>query len=212
MCGLIYSSAAERSQRIVSANMARAGRNKGAFTYTAVVQALGVPVPGETATVDPSAVGLLGPGVFHLQAPTCEESLPHPASHRNTLLWHNGIIKPEGCEMLRNDSEVYHNPDESWDTQLLVNYLAAHPMHTDEAMEMLSNLPGSFACILAYDGMLLAFRNAISPLFTNGEDLSSVRVDSAYASIEPGRILTHAMGGWIATSRKFICKHNPYDL
>lgn len=209
MCGLIYSSSEERSARYVTANLARAGRNKGAFTFTEIRRSMGGSFAGPVQSVSTtSAQPLSGAGVFHLQAPTCAESLPHPATWGEVALWHNGIVKPEGIRLLQELT----GSEEKWDTKLLAMFLAEHPPGSEMFRTTMGKIPGSFACVLLHKQSLLAFRNAISPLYTNGEDLSSVPVWACDTMIKPGLVLTLATGGWVSTAINFECEHNPYDL
>lgn len=97
--------------------------------------------------------------IFHVQAPTTEvrdfESI-HPAQLDYSLLWHNGILKPETIEDLQSK---YNMPEEKWDTKLLLRHLLETNLPED--------IDGSFACLF-YNGVALrAFRNEIAPLFVD---------------------------------------------
>lgn len=117
--------------------------------------------------------------VCHIQAPTGEtrgiESV-HPASHNESLLWHNGIIKEYDCARLRTKQKS----TEMWDTKLLLKE-AIDPFNFSAN---LSEVNGSFACILyePINGMFV-FRNALSPLFIGKRCISSVKCDLADSSI-----------------------------
>jgi glucosamine 6-phosphate synthetase-like amidotransferase/phosphosugar isomerase protein len=118
--------------------------------------------------------------VCHIQAPTGEtrgiESV-HPASHNESLLWHNGIIKEYDCARLRTKQKS----TEMWDTKLLLK----EAMDPFNFSANLSEVNGSFACILyePINGMFV-FRNALSPLFIGKRWISSVKCDLANNPIQ----------------------------
>lgn len=100
--------------------------------------------------------------IVHSQAPTTESDSQysiHPASfaHKEcqdtSLLWHNGILKPKTIQQLREDTGL----GTMWDTQLLLNYMVGKGN--------LSEVDGTFACLMYHMGELYMFRNEISPLY-----------------------------------------------
>lgn len=100
--------------------------------------------------------------IVHSQAPTTENvsiKSVHPAMHHNnevrdiSLLWHNGILKPKTINMLKQATGI----DSSWDTELLLYHMVYKGN--------LSEVDGSFACLMYHMGDLYMFRNEISPLF-----------------------------------------------
>ncbi len=212
MCGLIFAARPEVWPEVVVANLARAGRNKGAFTYTEYV-------PGNTLT----AVELLdtsravsGPdyafkeaGITHLQAPTSAASRPHPAQAPKTLVWHNGLFQPAGMgimqEMLRSKAE--------WDTELVA--LAVAQGFESMAFATLGVIPASFACIAFHDGNLYAFRNSIAPLYVDekrGDTLSSVKTGDVSIELTAGVVYWFREGVWQQSSFGFEVSHNPYGI
>lgn len=100
--------------------------------------------------------------IVHSQAPTTENDSRysiHPASFAHnecqdtSLLWHNGILKPSTIRFLKTETGI----DTTWDTQLLLNYMISKGN--------LSQVDGSFACLMYHMGEMYMFRNEISPLF-----------------------------------------------
>lgn len=92
--------------------------------------------------------------IVHIQAPTSASTAIHPAQIDYSLLWHNGILKPETIEDLQSK---YNMPGENWDTKLLLRHLLETNLPED--------IDGSFACLF-YNGVALrAFRNEIAPLY-----------------------------------------------
>lgn len=113
--------------------------------------------------------------IVHSQAPTTENSdikSVHPAAffHNEvgdmSLLWHNGILKPKTINMLRETTGIAS----TWDTELLLHYMVYKGN--------LSEVDGSFACLMYHMGDLYMFRNEISPLFIDFEmNISSTRFE-----------------------------------
>lgn len=212
MCGLIFVNRPAIWPDVVKANLARAGRNKGAFTYTAYA-------PGLTAAemLDTNRVasggdyGFPRPGVTHLQAPTSIASRPHPAQAPNTLLWHNGLFQPSGIARMQSVTESASE----WDTALIA--LAVSRGFDSDAFLELGKIAGSFACV-AYTGQrLYAFRNAIAPLYIDAvtlDTLSSVPVGGVNTALKPGVVYEFwdEGGRWEETSYRFESSHNPYGI
>ncbi len=100
----------------------------------------------------------------HSQAPTTDSTTDniHPASIKNHLMWHNGIIKQKTL------------PENVWDTHWLLSRII------NEGWDILSTIDGTFACVL-YDGTkLYVFRNEISPLFYDEQfNFSSTKFDGS---------------------------------
>ena len=109
--------------------------------------------------------------VGHTQAPTSKHekgsSTIHPANIENYYLWHNGIVKQRNINKGVWDTE--------WLTQLLYN----------EGFQALSNVDGSFACVLYRDPCeLYVFRNDIAPLFFDENmNISSIKLSSHYFAL-----------------------------
>lgn len=195
MCGLIYHNG-EVWNEIIKKNLERAGTNKGAFTFTptfiderdAALTALGViSTFGASEEIDTDS---WESGVFHMQAPTSEHSRPHPAKSGKWLVWHNGILKQK---------EIDKHAPIKWDTEVLAHLLDKF------GAAGLAGLDGSFACI-AYNRTtkrLIAFRNRLAPLFTNGSSLSSVRIDESWWALESNCVYLLNVDKWEMTSYKF---------
>lgn len=211
MCGLVYSyyGGAPVVKPLVAANLARAGRNKGALTFTPIILSF-----GHTGVGSPVILGSTDEiasdhacGVYHLQAPTSEASLPHPAAQGPYRLWHNGIVKPAGMDWLHDRTGCVS----AWDTQRLAALFSACVENGFDFSDF-GKVEGSFACIAYSEGALWAFRNEIAPLYTDGKNLSSVAIDMSYVALKPGVIYTLRTGGWIPTGMGFECTHNPYGI
>ncbi len=113
--------------------------------------------------------------VIHSQAPTTEnasEDSIHPAAlHHNEVrdisyLWHNGILKPKTIKQLQEETGL----GSSWDTELLLHYMVTRGN--------LSDIDGSFACLMYHMGDMFMFRNEISPLFIDFDmNISSTKFE-----------------------------------
>ena len=89
--------------------------------------------------------------IIHIQSPTSKVKRHHPAYYGYYHLWHNGM----------KDSRYLETNE--WDTSTLVRGI------DEVGLEFLDSFQGSFACILHRHGHPLSFfRNAISPLYMNG--------------------------------------------
>lgn len=100
----------------------------------------------------------------HSQAPTTDASTDnvHPSNINDTLLWHNGIIKQR---------VISH---QIWDTQWL------HEQILEKGWDVLSEIDGTFACVMYKNNNLYAFRNEISPLFYDDDfNFSSTQFDNS---------------------------------
>lgn len=149
--------------------------------------------------------------IIHSQAPTTEnaaEDSIHPAAHLDTgitysYLWHNGIIKPKSIKYL----QTVTNSESTWDTQLLLQYITQS--------ENLSNIDGSFACLMYHKGEMFMFRNEIAPLFTNFDlTISSVMQGGDISfSVVPNKVyklnLANDSTEIVST---FVTKNSPYIL
>lgn len=141
--------------------------------------------------------------VAHQQAPTTDASSKdsiHPAQIDTSLLWHNGIIKENDVVRLQ---QLYET-DEKWDTKLLLNH------YLDSGN--LSDIDGTFACLLWLDYEFRIFRNEISPLFCNDKgDISSTKFDGSQP-IPPNKVLTFRpqSNNMFEVMSEFTTKENPY--
>jgi hypothetical protein len=133
--------------------------------------------------------------VAHSQAPTTESKNIHPAVYGDSLLWHNGIVKQKEL-----------TPG-TWDTVWLLENILNYDWG------WLSNVDGTFACVMYRDGNLYVFRNEISPLFIDSHfNISSTKFDGSY-SLTPNVVwklnfdtkLLDAVG-------YFTTKENPYYI
>lgn len=141
--------------------------------------------------------------IAHQQAPTTEAKgvqAIHPAYEDESLLWHNGIIKADDIARLQRLYET----DEKWDTKLLLrDYLDTGN---------LSQIDGTFACVLYSDYQLRIFRNEISPMFYNEQgDISSTKFEGSM-SVPANKVLSFTPNEEVLLSQisEFTTKENPY--
>lgn len=131
--------------------------------------------------------------IGHSQAPTTEATSIHPAADHGMLLWHNGIIKQKEL------------PENTWDTLWLLNKIK------EFGWSYLSEVDGTFACVLYSNYTLYIFRNEISPLFMDDElNISSTKFDNS-KSIEPNTVFRiDITGKKLIPVATFTTKENPY--
>lgn len=212
MCGLIFCADPMMWPSLVAANLERAGRNKGALTFTAWRDGLTL-----EETIDTQRVVEAGsdydfgkPGIVHLQAPTSSYSLPHPATAHGVLVWHNGLFQPSAIEAMQKATTC----GSGWDTELIAAAVA-HGFDSAPFLE-LGMIAGSFAVIAWKSGRLWAFRNSIAPLFRLpcGSTLSSVATTLVSEPLRPGvvYVLDDGQGVWTDTGWTFPVAHNPYGI
>ncbi len=145
--------------------------------------------------------------VCHVQAPTTEISNStsniHPAVYNGMFLWHNGIIKDFEVARL----QTKYNTTETWDTALLLREL-----DSNDFLENLSDLNGSFACILVDGSDYFVFRNEISPLFYDSNlNISSVKFpNSIPVPANNFFMLDFELLELVDLDMKFETKENPY--
>jgi len=133
--------------------------------------------------------------VAHSQAPTTDTKNIHPATYGNAMLWHNGIIKQKNIT------------EGTWDTAWLLEQIVNY------GWSSLSNVDGTFACIMYYGSELFIFRNEISPLFIDSDlNISSTKFDEC-EYIKPNVVhklnLEHKIYEPVAY---FETKENPYYI
>lgn len=143
--------------------------------------------------------------ICHVQAPTTDNrdvKSIHPARHEGMLLWHNGIVKNFDVARLMTK----YNQVSSWDTMLLLREIS-----NDDWLLNLSEVNGSFACVLYDEGSVFVFRNEISPLFFDNDlNISSVKFEGS-DSIPPNRVFMVSQDlGLIDIGCEFHTKENPY--
>lgn len=143
--------------------------------------------------------------IVHQQAPTSnklsEENI-HPASHDESFLWHNGIIKQAFVPVL----QVMTNSVKTWDSELLLMAAAMD-------IENLSMIEGSFSCLLYTRGELYLFRNEISPMFYDANmTISSTKFDGAMPTDPNQLFFMDFFGKSLVGVAEFKTKENPYFL
>ena len=145
--------------------------------------------------------------IIHMQAPTTDSkelNNIHPASNnpycRNSMLWHNGIIKEKEVERLREKYQM----KSTWDTYILLHHLIAGGS--------LDDIDGTFSC-LWYNDMreLRLFRNEISPMFIDSHStISSTKFENSVAT-EPNTMFDfNPFKNKLTPLYSFQTKENPY--
>lgn len=138
--------------------------------------------------------------IGHVQTPTSNSALKHPAINSCTKLWHNGIIK-QSC-MDEYPDIVY----DGWDTMFLLKLIDTYG--TSE----LSNVDGSFACVYNNGDNVFIFRNEIAPLYIDDElNLSSIKSEGMHM-LPPNKVFCVNAIGELDVVAEFTTKNNPYKL
>ena len=200
MCGIFISSIKDTFIELGASNS-----NRGSYSYSITDCALGGGInsihQGLGVLDETKIPGEFGILIGHVQAPTSSDGFNpeniHPAKYENSYLWHNGMILPPGMDVLKTSL----NKELNWDTKLLVEYI--------EKGNDLSDIEGSFACVLLNEKGLFIFRNQLSPLFYRGLNFSSVPFEGS-KMIPPGVIYKITNNGIVETEKTFSTKNNPY--
>lgn len=170
MCGIFCSSNKETLVHLASLNQYR-----GAHSYS-VYNTVTKQLTQAFGEFDPNAVVDGQYQICHVQAPTTAarglESV-HPAKGAaGSMLWHNGIVKDHDVKRLQRE---FNMMDCEWDTQLLLKGLSSPGWN-----KFLSNVNGSFACMLVERHQIYVFRNAIAPLYIDKHfNISSVMFEGS---------------------------------
>lgn len=129
----------------------------------------------------------------HSQAPTTQHSYIHPAVYGKAMLWHNGIIKQKQIDK------------DTWDTEWMLSKIY------DFGFKTISDMDGTFACIMYNGSELFVFRNEISPLFYNDDlDFSSTKFKES-ESLPPNSVFKLELKDKkLIKIAKFTTKENPY--
>jgi len=116
--------------------------------------------------------------IVHMQAPTTQSTQIHPAQFEDAYLWHNGIIKESYILKMQEIA----GSTSTWDTQLLLELFKGD-------LQTLSEVDGTFSCLLYNYGDLYLFRNEISPMFIDIESMtiSSTKFEGSEPT-EPNKI------------------------
>lgn len=128
--------------------------------------------------------------IGHIQAPTTQQrdmSSVHPSVVDDTFLWHNGIIKETQLKKW--------NCEGRWDTECLHKFIQFD-------LTRLSEVDGSFACLLYSDKKLYLFRNDNCPMFVKDSTFSSVKFDGS-ESIDAGVVYQLIDSTWTQTEITF---------
>lgn len=144
-----------------------------------------------------------GYNIGHIQAPTTQSDICHPAVINKSLLWHNGIIKQSYIPELQQNV----GSDEKWDTFLLLRYI--------EQNKDLSEIDGTFACLYFNGTDIMIFRNALAPMFIGDHaSISSVKTKYTPIKIDSGEIykLNTQMLEYEKIGKTFTTKNNPYYM
>lgn len=138
--------------------------------------------------------------IGHVQTPTSNSALKHPAYNSDNMLWHNGIIK-QSC-MDEYSSIEY----DGWDTMFLLKLIDTY------GLGVLSNVDGSFACVYNNDNGVFIFRNEIAPLYIDDElNLSSIK-DAGMTMLPANKVFYINDNRELVVVLEFTTKNNPYKL
>lgn len=131
--------------------------------------------------------------VGHSQAPTTQHSFIHPAVYGKAMLWHNGIIKQKELKV------------NAWDTEWMLHRIYDYGFRT------LSDMDGTFACMMYNGSELFIFRNEISPLFYNDQlDFSSTKFKGS-EPLPPNSVFKLGIKDKkMIKITEFTTKENPY--
>ena len=133
--------------------------------------------------------------ITHSQAPTTSTKNIHPATCNGALLWHNGIIKQKTFTA------------ETWDTEWLLNKIIT------EGWKSLSDVDGTFACIMYWNKKLYVFRNEISPLFIDKDMNISSTKTADMVSINPNKVyIIDMQNKKLDEVASFTTFENPYYI
>ena len=201
MCSIVGSNSRERLAQLAELNEYRGTHSHSLFIFNEENELI-YDYRGFGALVLSDHVPGGAYYIAHQQAPTTEAKSVqaiHPANVDNALLWHNGIIKADDVKRLQE----LHETDEQWDTKLLLS----HYMETSS----LSDIDGTFACVMWKDYEFRIFRNEISPLFYNEQgDISSTKFENSLP-IPPNKVLTFDPSRvTFNVLSEFTTKENPY--
>lgn len=138
--------------------------------------------------------------IGHVQTPTSNSALKHPAINNDNMLWHNGIIK-QSC-MDEYSSIEY----DGWDTMFLLQLINTY------GLGALSNVDGSFACVYNKGDDVFIFRNEIAPLYIDRElNLSSIKEDGM-TMLPANKVFYINDSRELVVAAEFKTLNNPYKL
>ena len=141
--------------------------------------------------------------ICHTQAPTTDArdlDNVHPSEFSDSYLWHNGIIKDKCVKELQ---ETWKLKNVAWDTKLI---------HVDNKMGgSLSDIDGTFSCLMFDKGELFLFRNKISPMFIDSDfNISSTKFEGAKKT-DPEWVYAMDFKNYeLVETAAFATKENPY--
>ena len=158
--------------------------------------------------------------IVHQQAPTSKEvnntelaigKFIHPAKKDKSYLWHNGIIKEGKFE---GDWDTEWVLDQALDDLEKGLQRESWPKMYTEFNAKLSEVDGTFACMMHHDSSMFIFRNEISPLFSEGSSFSSTKFENS--TPVPANIMWELVlkdeEDILVEQWKFKTKENPYHF
>lgn len=148
--------------------------------------------------------------ILHIQSPTKVTELSketiHPAKQygldSTDYLWHNGMIIERNMNTIKEKYEY----ESDWDTGLILK------MVTD-SFDNLTEIEGSFGCLLLKDNNLSIFRNNIIPMYCDDdlnissaefENSTKIHSNTVYGIDLKNKRLNHL--------KEFKNVHNPYKF
>ena len=140
--------------------------------------------------------------IGHIQAPTTDgksSDYIHPSVIDDSYLWHNGIIKEDCIKYM----QAVLGENTPWDTKLLHEWF--------ESGLDLSDVDGTFSCLVHRKRLLYLFRNEISPMFYDEKlNISSVRFDESARTPANAVLKMDFDQMYLHHSESFTTKENPY--
>ncbi len=199
MCGLFAAKTKRELVELAKSNIHRGSRTHSVSTFNDGRLTVQKYKGSFDATNVPETADFF---IVHVQAPTGTSAKAHPASliiHDDDVaysssVWHNGILK----------DQYMANQTQSWDSRHIA-YAVEH--------DLFDELDGTFACFHFARGVLSAFRNEISPMFTNEDTnaFSSTKTILTPYPIEPNKVFNIDMKTFKMTvSQEFKTLNNPY--
>lgn len=163
MCGIFASFNLEKFKELIELNQSR-----GSFSYSFTMYNI---TTFETNIF--KDFGLFDFNIFpkndiesiyyigHVQAPTGglikDYNRIHPSILNSTYLYHNGILKDNIINKLKQEYKI----NNSWDTNLL------HHILYNKNIELLNYVDGSFGCLFINNNIIRIFRNDLINLFVD---------------------------------------------
>lgn len=144
--------------------------------------------------------------ILHIQSPTKVTNITtqtiHPAIYDDNYLWHNGMIIERNMNVIKEKYEYQSD----WDTGLILKMVTS-------SFDNLTEIEGSFGCLLLKNNNLSIFRNNIIPMYCDDdlnissaefENSTKIHSNTVYGIDLKNKRLNHL--------KEFKNVHNPYKF